>query len=266
MTNLDEVEKAFRPNTKVVYIETPANPLLQITDIKSVVKLAKQHECLVFVDNTFLTPLYQKPLELGADIVLHSATKFLSGHSDVVAGFAVVKDEELAKKLYFIQNSFGAILGVPDCYMLLKGMKTLSVRLKQSSESAAKIADFLEKHPLVEKVFYPGLVSHPGYEIQLSQATGAGAVLSFQLPNKEVTKTFVENCNIPVFAVSLGAVESILSYPATMSHAAIPKEEREQRGITDGLLRLSVGLEDCEDLLKDLENALSVAAVVHKNV
>lgn len=266
MTNLDEVEKAFRPNTKVVYIETPANPLLQITDIKSVVKLAKQHECLVFVDNTFLTPLYQKPLELGADIVLHSATKFLSGHSDVVAGFAVVKDEELAKKLYFIQNSFGAILGVPDCYMLLKGMKTLSVRLKQSSESAAKIADFLQKHPLVEKVFYPGLVSHPGYEIQLSQATGAGAVLSFQLPNKEVTKTFVENCNIPVFAVSLGAVESILSYPATMSHAAIPKEEREQRGITDGLLRLSVGLEDCEDLLKDLENALSVAAVVHKNV
>lgn len=259
MTDLDAVANAFRPNTKVVYIETPSNPLLQITDIRTVVKLAKAHNCLVYVDNTFMTPLYQKPLELGADIVLHSATKFLAGHSDVVAGLAVVKDEELAKELYFIQNSFGAILGIPDCWALLRGMKTLSVRMKQSSKSAQAIAEFLHSHPLVENVFYPGIKTHRGHDIHFRQATNAGAVLSFRLPNKEIAQTFVENLEIPVFAVSLGAVESILSYPTTMSHAAMGKEEREKRGITDGLLRLSVGLEDCDDLIADFDQALEKA-------
>ncbi|OCA90554.1 cystathionine gamma-synthase [Bacillus sp. FJAT-27225] len=260
MTDLIEVARSFRRNTKVVYVETPSNPLLQITNIKKVAELSKLHGCRLYVDNTFLTPLYQKPLELGADLVLHSATKFLSGHSDVVAGLAVVKDEELANELYFIQNSFGAVLGVPDCYELLKGMKTLSVRIQSSSESAERIANFLKRHPLVEEVFYPGLSDHPGHSVHFSQATGAGAVLSFRLPNRDVAKSLVENLQLPVFAVSLGAVESILSYPATMSHAALPSYEREKRGITDGLLRLSVGLEDCSDILNDFENALSIAS------
>lgn len=259
MTDLDAVAGAFRPNTKVVYVETPSNPLLHITDIRGVVKLAKAHNCLVYIDNTFMTPLHQRPLELGADIVLHSATKFLAGHSDVVAGLAVVKDEKLADQLYFIQNSFGAVLGIPDCWALHRGMKTLSVRMKQSSESAQVIAEFLQNHPLVEEVFYPGLATHAGHEIHLGQATSAGAVLSFRLPNKVIAKTFVENLEIPVFAVSLGAVESILSYPATMSHAAMGQKEREKRGITDGLLRLSVGLENCEDLVADLAQALEIA-------
>ncbi|WP_043932078.1 cystathionine beta-lyase [Bacillus sp. EB01] len=260
MTNLTEVSSSFKPNTKVVYVETPSNPLLQITNIKKVAELSKLHRCRLYVDNTFLTPLYQKPLELGADLVLHSATKFLSGHSDVVAGLAVAKDEELANELYFIQNSFGAILGVPDCYELLKGMKTLSVRLGSSTRSAERIAKYLKQHPLVEGVFYPGLSDHPGHSVHFSQATGAGAVLSFRLPNRDIARSVVENLQIPVFAVSLGAVESILSYPATMSHAAIPTDEREKRGITDGLLRFSVGLEDCDDILIDFENALSIAS------
>ncbi|MGE8203468.1 cystathionine beta-lyase [Heyndrickxia sp. NPDC080065] len=260
MTDLHEVAASFKPNTKVVYVETPSNPLLSITDIEGIVKLAKANDCLVFVDNTFMTPLLQRPLDLGADIVLHSATKFLSGHSDVVAGLAVVKDVHLAKQLGFIQNAFGSILGVHDCWLLLRGMKTLSVRLGQSSQSAIEIATYLQKHPLVEEVFYPGFTTHPGHSIHFRQAAGAGAVLSFQLPNQAITKAFVEHLEIPVFAVSLGAVESILSYPATMSHAAMPKGEREKRGITDGLLRLSVGLENVKDLIEDIEQALVTAS------
>lgn len=259
MTDLDQVAQGIRPNTKVLYVETPSNPLLHITDLKGVIKIAKANGCLVFVDNTFMTPFLQRPLDLGADIVLHSATKFLSGHSDVVAGLAVVKNDDLAKKVGFIQNAFGSVLGVQDCWLLLRGMKTLSVRLQQSSKTAEQIATFLVKHPLIEEVFYPGLTSHPGYAIHHSQAKGAGAVLSFRLPDRECTKAFVENVRIPVFAVSLGAVESILSYPATMSHAAMPKEERERRGITDGVLRLSVGLEHVDDLLEDFEQALQKA-------
>jgi len=264
MTNLDEVTKGIQSNTKVLYVETPSNPLLHITDLKGVIEIARANGCLVFVDNTFMTPYLQRPLELGADIVLHSATKFLSGHSDVVAGLAVVKDAELAQKVGFLQNAFGSILGVQDCWLLLRGMKTLSVRLQQSAKTAEKLTDYLVKHPLVEEVYYPGLTSHPGYATHHSQAKGAGAVLSFRLPDRECTKAFVENVRIPVFAVSLGAVESILSYPATMSHAAMPKEERERRGITDGVLRLSVGLEHVDDLLLDFEQALGKALLVKK--
>ena len=259
MTDLDQVARGIKPNTKVLYVETPSNPLLHITDLKGVIKIAKANGCLVFVDNTFMTPFLQRPLELGADIVLHSATKFLSGHSDVVAGLAVVKNDDLATKVGIIQNAFGSILGVQDCWLLLRGMKTLSVRLQQSAKTANQIANFLVKHPLIEEVFYPGLTSHAGYAIHHSQAKGAGAVLSFRLPDRDCTKAFVENVRIPVFAVSLGAVESILSYPATMSHAAMPKAERERRGITDGVLRLSVGLEHVDDLLEDFEQALGKA-------
>ncbi|MBA2874983.1 cystathionine beta-lyase [Thermaerobacillus caldiproteolyticus] len=257
MTDLHEVASHIRPNTKVIYVETPSNPLLKITDIRGIVKLAKANGCLTFLDNTFMTPALQRPLDLGVDVVLHSATKFLSGHSDVVAGLAVVKDEGLANQLYRLQNAFGAVLGVQDAWLVLRGLKTLHVRLQQSTQSALQIARYLAAHPKVEEVYYPGLSHHPGHSIQRYQSSGFGAVLSFRLADEEAVRTFVKHVKIPVFAVSLGAVESILSYPAKMSHAAMPKEERERRGITDGLLRLSVGLEAADDLIADFDEALS---------
>ncbi|MCT2536932.1 aminotransferase class I/II-fold pyridoxal phosphate-dependent enzyme [Aquibacillus koreensis] len=260
MTDLDAVARSILPNTRVIYMETPSNPCLNITDIEGVVKLAKSNDCLTFLDNTFMTPLYQQPLHLGVDIVLHSATKFLSGHSDIIAGLAVTNNEELAEKLAFIQNTFGSILGAQDSYLLIQGIKTLAARLKQSTLSAFQIANYLKDHPLIEEVYYPGLSYHRGHAIHRRQTSGDGAVLSFRLPNKEVAKTFVEKTKVPVFAVSLGAVETILSYPSTMSHAAMPNEEREKRGITDGLLRLSVGLEHACDLIRDIDLALEIAA------
>ncbi|WP_338469290.1 cystathionine beta-lyase [Niallia sp. XMNu-256] len=263
MTDLEAVKNAIQPNTKLFYVETPSNPTLKVTDIKAICDIAKEHDALTFVDNTFLTPEFQKPLALGADIVLHSATKFLGGHSDVVAGLAVVKDPELAEKFYFLQNSFGSVLGPQDSWLVLRGLKTLHVRMKQSVESAIKLAKFFEQQPLVRKVYYPGLESHPQYDIQQKQATSAGAVLSFDLHNEEIMRTFVNHVKIPVFAVSLGAVESILSYPAKMSHAAMPEEERTQRGITNSLLRLSVGLENVDDLIKDFSDALEKADQIH---
>lgn len=265
MKDLHEVACSIRHNTKVIYMETPSNPLLNITDIEGVVKLAKANNCLTFLDNTFMTPLLQRPISLGVDVVLHSATKFLAGHSDVLAGLAVTGNEEIAGKLAFLQNSFGAVLGVQDCWLLLRGMKTLHVRLKESSESAYKIASFLESRKEVEEVYYPGLSYHPGREIQVRQAEGPGAVLSFRLRGEEEVKQLIQHVNIPVFAVSLGAVESILSYPSRMSHASMPKAERERRGITDGLLRLSVGLENAEELIKDLEKGLDSIQKIKRN-
>ena len=262
LSNLEEVKNAIKPNTKLIYIETPSNPRLGITDIASIVEIAKSNDCLTFLDNTFMTPLHQRPLELGVDMVLHSATKFLSGHSDIVAGLAVTKDDELGKRLGFIQNSFGAVLGAQDSYTLIQNIKTMGIRFEKSTEAAQKIVDYLVEHPLVEEVFYPGLPTHPGHEIHAKQSTSAGAVLSFRLPNRETAKAFVESMKIPVFAVSLGGVESILSYPTTMSHGSMPKEEREKRGITDGLLRFSVGLEHVDDLLADFEQALKIAQEV----
>jgi len=259
MTDLDQVTRSIQHNTKVIYIETPSNPCLTISDLSKLIEIAQSNHCLTFVDNTFMTPLYQNPLQLGADLVLHSATKFLSGHSDIVAGLAVAREKELGEELAFIQNSFGSILGVQDSYQLIQGIKTLGARLNQSSHTAKQLAQFLNEHSFVENVYYPGLPSHPGYTINQNQAKSGGAILSFNLPNKEAAKAFVENVRIPVFAVSLGAVESILSYPATMSHAAVPKEEREKRGITDGLLRLSVGLEHVDDLIADFDQALAAA-------
>ncbi|MFJ7825671.1 cystathionine beta-lyase [Psychrobacillus sp. NPDC096623] len=265
-TDLEAIANAIQSNTKLIYIETPSNPRLGITDIPAVVELAKSNNCLTFLDNTFMTPIYQRPLDLGVDIVLHSATKFLSGHSDIIAGLAVTKDEELGKRLAFIQNSFGAILGAQDSFSLIQGIKTLSVRFEKSANSAQKIANYLNEHDLVEKVYFPGLSSHPGYETHNRQSSSAGAVLSFRLPNRSLAKSFVENVKIPVFAVSLGGVESILSHPAQMSHAAMPKAEREKRGITDGLLRFSVGLENVEDLISDFEQALAIAAKQNEKV
>ncbi|MFP9128695.1 cystathionine beta-lyase [Niallia sp. BSM11] len=263
MTDLAAVQNAVKPNTKVFYIETPSNPLMKVTDIKAVSTLAKQNDAWTFVDNTFLTPALQKPLNLGADIVLHSATKFLSGHSDVIAGLAVVKDEELGKLLGSIQNSFGAVLGVQDCWLLMRGLKTLHVRMKHSSEAAETIATYLNNHPAIKKVYYPGFADHPQYDIQQEQATSPGAVFSFELHSEEAMRTFVKNVELPVFAVSLGAVESILSYPAKMSHAAMDPVARQERGISDALLRLSVGLENPQDLIADFEAALKKTVELH---
>ncbi len=261
MTDLGEVAAAFLPNTRVVYIETPSNPVMKITDIEMAAKLAKANDALTFVDNTFMTPLYQNPLELGADIVLHSATKFLSGHSDITAGLSVTKDAGLGEQLAFIQNTFGSVLGAQDSYTLIQGIKTLGARTKQSGETTARLAEYLHKHPLVEEVYYPGFSFHAGNPIHNRQASHAGCILSFRLTDKDAARILVEALEIPVFAVSLGAVESILSYPATMSHAAMPPAEREKRGITEGLLRFSAGLEHPDDLINDFSQALEKIAI-----
>jgi cystathionine beta-lyase len=258
MTDEQEISKQFKRNTRLLYVETPSNPLLQITDLSAICALAKERDCLTFVDNTFCTPLLQRPLAFGADVVLHSATKFLAGHSDVLAGLAVVQDERLAEQLGFLQNTFGAVLGVQDCWLVLRGLKTLHVRLKQAQESAQKIAEYLQSVPAVRQVFYPGLPDHVGSDLHRKQAAGPGAVLSFRLNSKTHVEQFVRRLTLPVFAVSLGAVESILSYPARMSHAALSPAEREKRGIDDALLRLSVGLENADDLICDLEQAFQV--------
>lgn len=255
MTNVDEVKNAIKPNTKMIHMETPSNPTMKITPIREIVSLAHLNNCLTVLDNTFMTPILQRPLDLGVDVVVHSATKFIGGHSDVVAGLAVVKNPELADKIKFLQNSLGAILGPNDCWLILRGMKTMHTRMEASTKSAIKIAQWLKEQPEVERVYYPGLKDHPGYAVNESQADGPGAVLSFELANREAVKQVVDAVEIPVFAVSLGAVESILSYPAKMSHAAMPADERAKRGITDGLLRLSVGLENADDLIADFKRA-----------
>lgn len=256
-SNIEEIKKAIKPNTKALYIETPANPTLNITDISAVVALAKEQGLLTIADNTFMTPLTQRPLELGVDIVVHSATKFLAGHSDILAGVAVTNDDELAKRIYFIQNAVGATLGVTDTWLLLRGLKTLGVRYKRSSESAQTIAEHLQADKRVVQVLYPGLSSHKGYDIHQRQASSGGAVLSFDVGSLENARKVVEHLEIPIFSVSLGAVESIISYPPKMSHAELNSEELLEVGITPGLLRLSVGLEDVEDLIDDLDQALS---------
>jgi cystathionine beta-lyase len=245
------IAAAVQPTTRALFLETPSNPLLKITDLRAAAALARERGLLTVVDNTFMTPYLQRPLDLGCDIVLHSGTKFLNGHSDVVCGFAVVRDEELAKRIRFVQNAFGAVLGPPDCWLVLRGLKTLKVRLEESQKSAGRIADWLREQPQVSRVWYPGLADHPGAAIHAGQADGPGAVLSFELASYELTKRLLERTELAAFAVSLGGVESILSYPAKMSHAAMPPAERAARGITDTLLRLSVGLEDAEDIIAE---------------
>lgn len=256
-TDLNQVEAAIRSNTRGIYVETPSNPTLKITDLSGVVRLAREHGLLTMIDNTFMTPYFQRPLELGFDIVIHSATKFLGGHSDVLAGLVVVREKPLAARVYQVQNGFGAVLGVQDAWLVLRGMKTLAVRMQQAQENAVRLAEWLAAHPAVEKVYYPGLAGHPGKAVHEQQSSGYGAVLSFDVGTREKALQVLRKVQIPLAAVSLGAVESILSYPATMSHAAMPREVRLARGIGDGLLRYSVGLEDVEDLIADLDQALS---------
>lgn len=256
-SDLDQIRKAIRPETRALYLETPSNPTLKVIDLAGAVDIAQEHDLLTMVDNTFLTPYYQKPLNLGIDIVIHSATKFIGGHSDVLAGLAVVKDETLAGELKLMQNAVGAVLGVQDSWLVMRGMKSLKARLDVSTQNALHIAEELQREPAVHQVFYTGLPEHPGHDVQSKQATGHGAVLAFDVGSGEKAKQVLSRVKVPLVAVSLGSVESILSYPAMMSHEAMPAEVRRERGITDGLLRLSVGLEDVEDLLQDLKQALT---------
>ncbi len=256
-TSLASITAAIRPNTKAIFLETPSNPLLKITDLPGAARLAKEHGLLTLVDNTFMTPYFQRPLELGCDIVLHSGTKFLNGHSDVICGFAVVRDEELGKRIKSIQNSFGAVLGPQDSWLVLRGVKTLKVRMEESQKGAMAVASWLAEQNRVTEVFYPGLAGHPGHAVHAAQSTGPGAVLSFRLASVALARKLLEESRLAAFAVSLGGVESIISYPVKMSHAAMPSAERAARGVTDDLVRLSVGLEDVADLLDDLDACIN---------
>lgn len=257
MTDLDKVKAAYRSNTKAVFMETPSNPTLRITDVAGVTAWAQEKGLITLLDNTFMTPYYQRPIEQGVDIVLHSATKFLGGHSDVLAGLAVARTEAIANELKKLQNGLGTVLGAQESWLLMRGMKTLGARMAHSEQSAAKLAAWLTNRSDIDAVYYPGLMNHPGREIHESQSTGYGAVVSFDVGSGERAKQVLNAVKIPLVAVSLGAVESILSYPAMMSHAAMPQDFRLDRGITDGLLRFSVGLEDIDDLIADLDQALA---------
>ncbi|MCC3377088.1 aminotransferase class I/II-fold pyridoxal phosphate-dependent enzyme [Cohnella sp. REN36] len=257
MTDFDRIVAARRPNTKAVFLETPSNPTLKITDIARVAAWAKEHELITMLDNTFMTPYHQRPIELGIDLVVHSATKFLGGHSDVLAGLIVTADEALGRRVKQLQNGLGTVLGTQESWLLIRGMKTLQVRMAESERSAAKLAAWLQAHPAVERVYYPGLEDHPGRDIHERQSRGYGAVVSFDAGSGERAKRLLGRVRIPLVAVSLGAVESILSYPAMMSHAAMPPHVRLERGITDGLVRYSVGLEAIDDLIADLAQALA---------
>lgn len=260
-SDIEKIRKAVDENVKAVYIETPTNPLLGITDIQAVAELAKEHNLLTIVDNTFYTPYLQRPLELGADIVLHSATKYLGGHSDLIAGLVVVKAEKLAERLAFLQNATGGILAPFEAFLLLRGIKTLGVRLDRHVENAEKVAQYLSRHSQVKKVYYPGLKSHPGYDINQRQAKNGGAMISFELNEGHDTNTFFRALNVITLAESLGGVESLACHPASMTHAAIPKKIRDEVGITEGLIRLSIGIEDVDDLIKDLEQAIEASTL-----
>ena len=255
------LEKKITEDVKAILIESPANPLLSITDIKAVALLAKKHGILTIVDNTFMTPYLQQPIKLGADIVVHSATKYLGGHSDLVAGLAVVNDKDLAEKLAFIQNSTGGVLGPFDSFLLIRGIKTLGVRMDRHTENALKAAQFLLSHKAVKKVYYPGLKQAQGYEIHKNQAKNGGAMISFELYENYDIKTFFKSLSLVALAESLGGVESLVCHPASMTHASIPYETRQKIGITEGLIRLSLGIENIDDILADLSQAIQKSEV-----
>jgi cystathionine beta-lyase/cystathionine gamma-synthase len=250
------VYSAFRPNTKMVYIETPTNPTLRITDIAAISKLANERSATLVVDNTFLSPYLQRPIELGAHIVVHSMTKYLNGHSDSTGGAVVLTRPEDAEKIYFLQRSAGAGLAPMDCFLTSRGIKTLSVRMLQHNANGMAVARHLDAHPKVRKVYYPGLSSHPQHEIARRQQRGPGAMLSFDLEHLEAARRFLNQVKICSLAESLGGVETLISLPAVMTHASMPQEVRERVGITEGLVRLSVGIEDVEDIIADLDQAL----------
>ncbi|WP_258358461.1 trans-sulfuration enzyme family protein [Moorella sulfitireducens] len=255
-TDLETVAAQIHPTTKGLYLETPSNPLMKITDLARAAALAREHGLITIADNTFMTPYLQRPLELGIDVVVHSATKYLGGHSDCLAGLAVTRDAGLGRELALLQNTLGAVLAPHECWLILRGIKTLKVRLAQQEQTATALATWLAGHPQVKAVYYPGLEGHPGREVHFRQARGAGGVLSFRLATPELARQVINKVRLPVIGSSLGAVESIITLPATMSHGSLPEEFKHRLGITPDLVRLSVGLEDAGDLKADLEQAL----------
>ncbi len=259
MTQPENISALINAKTRMIWVETPTNPMLNIIDIEAVAAIARANNLLLVVDNTFASPYLQNPLDLGADIVLHSATKYLGGHSDVVSGALIVKDAELAERLYFIQNGNGAVPGPQDCFLVLRGIKTLHLRVQRSCENAEKVARFLINHPKVEKVYWPGFTEHANHAIAKKQMRGFGGMVSFTLVGDdfESAKKILSNTAVFALAESLGGIESLIGHPASMTHASIPKEERMKTGLVDSLIRLSVGAEDAEDLIADLQNALS---------
>ncbi len=254
-SDLTQIENAIQPNTKALYLESPSNPLLKITDLEKSAEIARKHHLLTIVDNTFATPYFQKPLDLGADIVLHSGTKYLGGHSDVVAGLVTTNNEELADSIAFYQNAIGGVLGPQDSWLLQRGIKTLGVRMEEHQKNAFRVAEFLANHPKVEKVYYPGLATHPNHTLAQAQMSGFSGMVSFTLKQDEEAIPFVEALQLFILGESLGGVESLVEIPSVMTHASVPKEKREAAGIKDGLIRLSVGIEYGEDLLDDLTQA-----------
>lgn len=258
-TNLKTLEQQFTDEVKAILIETPANPLLTITDIEGVARIAKRHGALTIVDNTFMSPYLQRPIPLGADIVVHSATKYLGGHSDVVAGLVVVKDDELVHRIGFLQNATGGVLAPNDAFLLIRGIKTLGVRMDRHVENANKAAAFLSQSDAVRRVYYPGLPEAQGYEINRQQAKNGGAMLSFELKEDYDIRTFFASLKLVALAESLGGVESLVCHPASMTHASIPPEVRQKIGITDGLIRLSVGIEAIDDILADIQQAIAAS-------
>lgn len=258
MENASNIENFINENTKLIWVETPTNPMMNIIDIKATAGIAKTHNILLAVDNTFATPYLQRPLDLGADIVMHSATKYLGGHSDLVMGALIVTDKNLADRLYFIQNASGAVCGPQDSFLALRGIKTLHIRMQRHCENGKAVAEFLANHPKIENVYWPGFESHPNHDIAKAQMNDFGGMVSFTTTgnNYEEAIKIVENLKLFTLAESLGGVESLAGHPASMTHASIPKEEREKTGVVDSLIRLSVGIEDKEDLIEDLKQAI----------
>lgn len=260
MSDVKNVTDAIKPETKMIWVETPTNPLLKLTDIAAVAAVAKKHNLLSVIDNTFATPAIQRPLTLGIDIVVHSATKYIGGHSDVIGGVVVVNNQDLADKLKFIQNATGGILGPFDSFLALRGVKTLDVRMERHCASGIKVAAWLEKHPKIEKVFYPGLPSHPQHVLAKKQMSGFGGMITAVIKGDlDASRRMLSACKVFTLAESLGGVESLIEHPAIMTHASIPKEQREALGISDGLIRLSIGIESADDLISDLDEALAKA-------
>ncbi|GGI03644.1 MAG TPA: methionine biosynthesis PLP-dependent protein [Staphylococcus sp.] len=256
-TNIENIESSIKEETKMLFIETPSNPLLQITDIKAASEIAKKHDILTVVDNTFMTPYYQNPLDLGADIVLHSATKYLGGHSDVVSGLVVTANEALGERIAFIQNSTGGILGPQDSYLLTRGIKTLGLRLEQINRNVKEVVELLKQHDNVVKTIHPMNEDHVNRDVHFTQASGYPGIISFEVADVEKAKEVIKHTQLFTLAESLGAVESLISVPSLMTHASIPTEIRHKEGIADGLIRLSIGIEDTEDLVADLKHALN---------
>jgi cystathionine beta-lyase/cystathionine gamma-synthase len=256
-TDATNLETAFKPNTKMVFVETPTNPVMSVTDLAAVSEISHAHGAKVVCDNTFMSPYLQRPLDFGVDIVVHSTTKYLNGHSDSVGGFVALNDEKDAEWIQFIQNAVGAILSPFDSFLVLRGTKTLAVRMEAHDKNGRQVANFLAEHPKVQKVYYPGLTSHPQHEIAKKQQKGFGGMVAFETGSLDNAKKVLENVKLCILGESLGGVESLISHPATMTHASVPIEKREQLGITDGLVRVSVGIEDVEDIIADLDQALS---------